>query len=70
MMKTVTKIKIELLKKGITSARIAESLGVDRTYISHVLAGRFKTPKIRKAIAQAIDMRVEELWPEDDKKAA
>jgi lambda repressor-like predicted transcriptional regulator len=70
MLNISTKIKIELLKKGITGAAIARSLDITRSYVSHVIAGRFKSKKVRRAIADALGMRVEQLWPENTNKKA
>jgi transcriptional regulator with XRE-family HTH domain len=53
MMRLETKIKIKLLKKGISGAEIARHEGVDRTAIYHVIAGRSRSPKLRRAICKA-----------------
>lgn len=65
MLSQPTKIKIELLKKEISAAEIARRAGVVRSAISNVIAGRRKSKKLRKAIADAIGEPVEALWPED-----
>lgn len=70
MMTTATKIKIELLKKGVSGAEIARKEGVDRTAIYHVIKGDTKSPRLRKAIAEAVELPVEALWGEPEKKAA
>lgn len=70
MVTTTTKIKIELLKRGTSGAEIGRKLGVSRHAVYHVIAGRNKTPKIRKAIARALDMGVSDLWPNSEKRAA
>ena len=49
MMKTPTKIKIAFLEKGVSGAQIAREQGVDRTAIYHVIAGRSKSPRLRRA---------------------
>jgi lambda repressor-like predicted transcriptional regulator len=59
------KIKALLILKGIPGAGIARKMNVDRTAIYHVIMGRSKSKRIRKAIAEALDMRVEDLWGED-----
>lgn len=70
-MKTAVKIKIAFLEKGISGAQIAREQGVDRTAIYHVIAGRSKSRKLRKAIARKLGKKVSALWPEnDDRKAA
>lgn len=48
---------------GLSATEISRRTGIDRSYISHVIAGRFKSKKVRKAIAQAIDMKMKDLWP-------
>jgi lambda repressor-like predicted transcriptional regulator len=71
MMNTATKIKIGFLEKGISGVDIARQFSppVDRTAVYHVIAGRSKSPRIRKAIADALGMKVKDLWPEERKAA-
>lgn len=68
MMKTPTKIKIEMLKKGVTGAQIARSLRCDRTNIYHVIEGRSRSLRVREAIARALGLRVTDLWPRQERK--
>jgi lambda repressor-like predicted transcriptional regulator len=65
-------IKIRLLEKGISQVDIGRSVGVVRSYVSHVIAGRSKNRIVREAIAQAICMNVADIWPEEknNKRAA
>ena len=70
MMNTATKIKIELLKKGISGAEIARNKGVDRTAIYHVIKGNSKSLRLRKAIAEALGVSYESLWHEPEYKKA
>jgi lambda repressor-like predicted transcriptional regulator len=72
MMKAGTKIRIRMLEKGVSGADIARTMHVDRTAVYHVIAGRSKSPKLRKAIARALGVRVSDLWPNNGngKKAA
>ncbi len=70
MLTTAVKIKIELLKAGITGAAIARRLGVDRSAVSHTIAGRKRSARIRRAIAEAVGQPVSELWPEEDHRVA
>jgi lambda repressor-like predicted transcriptional regulator len=70
MMKLETKIKIKLLEAGITGAEIARRAKVDRTAIYHVIAGRSKSVKLRRAIAKALGVDVVDLWPNNHKRAA
>lgn len=62
MLTTATKIKIELLKKGIAGVDIAREEHVSRAAISRTIKGDLKSERLRKAIARALGMRVEELW--------
>jgi lambda repressor-like predicted transcriptional regulator len=72
MMKAGTKIRIRMLEKGVSGADIARTMHVDRTAVYHVIAGRSKSPRLRKAIARALGVRVPNLWPNsgNGKKAA
>lgn len=72
------KARALMILKDVKSKDIAERHGVTRTWISLVLGGR-KSDRIRKAIADALDVKVEELWigegtsqwvPRRDKKTA
>jgi len=64
-MKLSTRIKIELLGKGVSGAAIARQLGVDRTAIYHVIAGRSRSQRLRLAIANALGVTVKDLWPDE-----
>lgn len=56
------KVKSIMMLKGITSKAIAKKAGVSETWISLVINGRGTSARIRKAIADAVDMKVEDLW--------
>lgn len=60
------KIKIELIKKGIPAAEIGRRMGVSRQAIYQTVDGEIKSNRLRKAIAEAIGVTVEELWPAND----
>lgn len=62
-METRKLIKIEMIKKDVTGAEIGRRAGVDRTAIYRCRDGLIKSYRLRKAIADALRMRVEELWP-------
>lgn len=68
MLKLKAKIKIAMIRKGISGAEIARQQGVDRSAVSHVLAGRSKSKRLRQAIAEALGLRVEALWPEKERE--
>lgn len=60
---TKQKIKIELIKYGINGAQIGRKVGVSRDAISKTIKGEIKSRRLRKAIADAIGVKVEDLWP-------
>ena len=72
MIKLATRIKIEMLKKGISGAEIARSVGVTRVAIYHVIEGRSNSKKLRQSIADALGCQVSDLWADEKprKKAA
>lgn len=70
MLTNHTKIKIEMMAREVTGASIARSLGVSRTAICHVVYGRNKSPRIRKAIARALGLKVQDLWPDNGNREA
>jgi transcriptional regulator with XRE-family HTH domain len=49
--------------KGVTQIAIAERLGVAKSLVSMVIHGSVKNSEVRKAIADAIEKPVEEIWP-------
>jgi len=51
-----------LVMRKITGRQIAKSVGVTASYVSHVLAGREKSPRVLQAVADALGMTCEELW--------
>jgi lambda repressor-like predicted transcriptional regulator len=64
---TPLEIKIELLKAGISIRQLAKQQGVSHTAMSYTIHGINKGFKLRKAVAQAIGKRVEEIWPPESK---
>lgn len=42
---------------------LARRGNVHPTYVSHVVAGRFRQPKIERLIARAVGFRHEDIWP-------
>ena len=69
MISTPTKIKIELLKKGVTGAEIARKLGVNRSAIYLVISGRAKSRRIRKAICEMTGLPWS-IWEELDREVS
>lgn len=51
------------IERGISGAEIARNLGVTRFAICKTLTGEIKSYRIRKAIAEAIGVKVDDLWP-------
>ena len=56
-------IKILLLQKGVSQAEIAKRVRFTPATVSRVIAGKRRTPAVRKAVARACGVRVEDLWP-------
>jgi len=69
MISTSTKIKIELLKKGVTGAEIARQLGVHRVAVYLVISGKSKSHRIRRAICQHTGLPWS-IWAELDREKA
>lgn len=65
------KIRIVMIKKGISGGDIARSLGVDRSAIWHTIDGNIKSSRLREGICKALDLPMS-IWDEVDteKKAA
>jgi lambda repressor-like predicted transcriptional regulator len=57
------KILAALIIKGVTAAQIARKLSIERQTVTQTISGRNKSPRTRRAIAEAIGVDVEELWP-------
>lgn len=66
--RTVKKIKIVMIEKEVTGAEIARRAGVDRSSIHHVITGKCRSARLRQAIAEALEVTVDELWPEKPRK--
>ncbi|NVN97662.1 helix-turn-helix transcriptional regulator [Candidatus Nomurabacteria bacterium] len=64
-MSTAKKIRILLIEKNISGAEIARAIGVDRSAVYHTISGKSKSAKLRKAIANALKLPIEELWSEE-----
>lgn len=57
-------IRSLMVRRGITSRQIAELESVRENYVYMVLAGERTGYRIRRAIAKALGVPVEELWPD------
>ncbi len=63
---TPHEIKVEIYRRrdrGLTMAKIARDLGVSRQSIALVIEGRATSRPIAEAVASAIDMPVEIVFP-------
>ena len=63
------KVKALMMRKGVTGRDIARKAGVSETWVSLVLNNRANSNRIRSAIARALGMKVERLWPKYKKAA-
>ena len=52
-----------LYNKGWSVTKVAEMCGVSATAVSQTIHGRMVSDKIRSAIARAVRMPVNEIWP-------
>lgn len=48
---------------GVRQIDIARKYNIDKTVLSKVLSGKRKSPRVRQAIAQELNVPVEMLWP-------
>ena len=55
-------IRSYLRHAGVSQSRIAESAGVTRGLVCHVIAGRRRNRTVRREIAAAIHLEAERLW--------
>ena len=62
---TPAEIKAALLLRGVTQARIARECGCDRSVVANVIAGRRHTRRVREAIAAALGVPPESIWPDE-----
>jgi transcriptional regulator with XRE-family HTH domain len=57
-------IRSYMVKAGVTVLQIARQLGMRPPTVSQVIHGVRKNPRIREAIAAAINRPISELWPD------
>jgi len=57
-------IRAEMVRNGITNRKIAKQEEVRPNYVYMVLAGLRTGYRIRRAIAKAVNIPVEQLWPD------
>ena len=53
-----------MVKNGVTNRHIARETGVRENYVYMILAGERTGYRIRRAIAAACGVSVEQLWPD------
>lgn len=51
------KVKIALLKKGLTQTELAKNLGVSRQRISNVITGAVRSKSLEKRIYEYLDIK-------------
>lgn len=57
-------VRSHMVRCGITNRQIAAQEGVRENYVYMVLAGERTGYRIRRAIAKAVGLPVEVLWPD------
>jgi lambda repressor-like predicted transcriptional regulator len=63
-------IKKRLRKKGLTLTKVARQNGVALSTLSHILSGKRKTPRLRKAVADALGLEYSVVWERREKPEA
>jgi len=63
---TPHEIRTELFRRKLTQTAIAEEAGVSRFTVSQVVAGRMRTPVVRRIIAKHIGFSYRTVWGTDD----
>ena len=63
---TPTDLRILLLRTGKSQAQIARELGLSRNSVNQVVLGQRSTPRIRRAIAEAVSLSYRGVWGADD----
>jgi transcriptional regulator with XRE-family HTH domain len=58
------KIRALMILADVSGAEIARKLKVHRTMVNKVVNGDRKSPRVRKAIARALNIDVKDLWPQ------
>ena len=56
-------IKALLRKRGMTQAKLARELGVSKTTVGYVIAGRTLSRRVADAVALATGLPLAKLWP-------
>lgn len=67
---TPLEIRIALLQQGTTQVDIAKALGVTKSAVGQVVAGRRRSPQIRRAIADSLGKTYLQVWGEEEPEGA
>lgn len=59
---TPVEIRVAILRASTTQAEIARTVGCSRAMVCQVIDGKFVSDRIRRAIADAIRIPVENIW--------
>jgi lambda repressor-like predicted transcriptional regulator len=62
---TTIKIRSMMLRKGLSGAEISRRVGVTRQAINGVINLKWKSRRIRKAIANNLGVKYRNLWDEN-----
>ena len=67
-MQSVAKIKIKMLmvEANVTGVDIAKATQTTRSHVCHTIAGRRKSSPVRRAIADALNREVSDLFPDEE----
>lgn len=52
-----------MVSAGVKSVDIARECDVHPSFVGHVISGKVKTERIRRAIANRLGVQLEDLWP-------
>lgn len=64
--KEITRIlRIAMEAKKVTGAEIARGLGINRSSVNGVVIGTCKSRRVRKALAEQLDLEITDLWPDE-----
>jgi hypothetical protein len=63
------RIRKKMIDAEIKGANIARGIGVHRSAINKAIKGNLKSFRLRKAIADALQVKVADLWPPEKEKS-
>ena len=63
-------LKELIRKRGYTYDTLGREIGISAQAVNEIVAGRTRGATARYAIAAALDVRVEDIWPEERDGAA